>query len=162
MNGNLEPLFPPRPGTRSTRRILLGFTAALCWWIGIAGSINSTGGALYLLIPVSATLATLFAVRRPGHPRAKHVKTPPTRKRRRAPAGTQTVVLILGGFTALLSWWIAIVALLISGGGIQAFLVFLFVPIAATAGTILAARRPGWTGSEVRRALGMQHPGPGP
>lgn len=159
MTGKLEPMFPPRPGTRSPRTILLGFTAALCWWIGIAGSINSAGGALYLLIPALATVATLLALRRPGRPRAKHIKTPPPRKHRSAPAGTLAVVVVLGGFSALLSWWIAIVALLVSGGGSRAFVVFLLVPIAATTGTFLAARRAGWAGRDIRPTLGLQPPG---
>lgn len=159
MSGNLEPMFPLGPATRSTRGILLAFTAALCWWIGIAGSINSAGGALYLGIPVLATIATLLAIRRPGNPRAKHVKARPIRKHRVAPAGTRPVAIILCGFTALLSWWIGIVALLVIGGRAQAFLAFLIVPVVATIGTFLAVRPTKWAGPDVRRAIGLRPPG---
>ncbi|WP_434374215.1 hypothetical protein [Paenarthrobacter sp. FR1] len=105
-----------------------------------------------------ATTVTLLAMRRGGRPRARHVKSLPARKHRSAPAGTYAVVVVLCGFTALLSWWIGIVALFVSGAGVQAFLAFLVVPVVTTAGTILAARRAGWTGGDVVRTVGLRNP----
>lgn len=58
MSTNLEPLIPARPASRPTLLVLCGFTAALCWWIVLVGVVNSDAGAIFLAVPVLATIAT--------------------------------------------------------------------------------------------------------
>ena len=60
---------------RSSMVILCGFAAALCWWIGMAGVINSGGGAFFLAIPLLATIGTLFAARYRGRPTGRASRT---------------------------------------------------------------------------------------
>ncbi|MFK0008178.1 hypothetical protein ACIQTZ_14095 [Paenarthrobacter sp. NPDC090520] len=151
MNENLEPLFRTGPSTRTVKGILWGFTAALCWWIGIAGTAYNAAGAPYLVIPALVTGVALIAMRRAGNTQTKHIKAPPIRRHSIASRRAGAIVAILCGFTALLSWWIAIVALLVGGGGAQAILVFLFVPVVCTAGTFFAAHSAGWLGRGVRK-----------
>lgn len=59
MSTNLEPLIPARPASRPTLLVQCGFTAALCWWIVLVGVVNSGAGAIFLAVPVLATIATL-------------------------------------------------------------------------------------------------------
>lgn len=146
MNGNLEPLFRADPAPRPVKGILLGFTAALCWWIGIAGTANNSGGTPYLVVPALVTALAFVVVRRERNARGRYFKTPPIRRHRFALPRARAMIAILCGFTALLSWWIAIVAFVVSGGDIQAIMVFLFVPVASTIGTFFAARSAGWMG----------------
>ena len=57
-----------RPDLRKFVVVVGGFTAALCWWIGITGLVNTGGGgAVFLTVPVLATLGTVLAARA-SHP----------------------------------------------------------------------------------------------
>ncbi|WAH99108.1 hypothetical protein [Arthrobacter sp. MMS18-M83] len=140
MSSNLEPLIPARPATRTALVILTGFTAALCWWIAIAGVANSAAGIIFLAIPVLATIATLRAARRrpPPH-KAQHVNQLQRHRARGALSAHRRSAVVLCGFTAVLCWWIAIVAVV----NIAAGTVVLTVPVLATIGTVLAARYKG-------------------
>jgi hypothetical protein len=137
VNNHLEPLFPSAP-TRSTCVVLFGFTAALCWWVAMVGVVNGAAGALFLGLPILATIGTVLAIRGRGRHGGKHVKSL-RHPHRRAPAWNRRTVVILGGFTAVLCWWLGVIAVIVSGGGAQAFLAFLTVPLLATMGTVLAA-----------------------
>lgn len=139
MGSNLEPLIPSRGATRTTLIILCGFTAALCWWIGIAGVANTGGGAqLLLAIPVLATIATvLLAARRGPRQKAKHVNQPRSHKALGALSAKRRSLVVLCGYTSALCWWIGIAGVANTGGGAQ---VFLTVPVLATIGTVLVAR----------------------
>ncbi|MDQ0677405.1 ribosome-associated protein YbcJ (S4-like RNA binding protein) [Arthrobacter pascens] len=140
MSSNLETPIPTRPPTRTMLVVLTGFTAALCWWIGMVGVVNSGGGAqVFLTIPVLATIGTLLAARRRGRQKAKHVSQPPGHARGALSENRRSLV-VLSGFTAALCWWIGIVGVVNSGGGAQ---VFLTIPVLATIGTLLAARYKG-------------------
>jgi hypothetical protein len=56
-----------RPAKRTSLVVLCGFTAALCWWIGIAGVANTGGGAqVFLAIPLLATIGTVLVARYQG------------------------------------------------------------------------------------------------
>ncbi|CAA9241430.1 MAG: hypothetical protein AVDCRST_MAG83-1606 [uncultured Arthrobacter sp.] len=68
-----------RQDLRKSLLLLGGFTAALCWWIGLTGFINSGGGAaVFFGIPVLLTLGAFLASRR-RKPRApKHLQKPAT------------------------------------------------------------------------------------
>lgn len=152
MSSNLEPLKSPRGDTRTTLIILSGFTAALFWWIGIAGVANTGGGAqVFLAIPVLATIGTVLLASRRGRQKAKHVNPARSPKAKYASqpqshqdGGTRpakrTSWVVLCGFTAALCWWIVIVGVANTGGGAQ---VFLAIPLLATIGTVLIARRQG-------------------
>ncbi|MHC6219478.1 hypothetical protein [Arthrobacter sp. MMS24-S77] len=140
MSSHLEPLISTRPATRTALVILCGFTAALCWWIGIAGVTNSGGGIVFLALPVLATIGTLWVARRPRQPHeAKHVKHSTSHKARSAPSVHRGSLVILCGFTAALCWWIALVGVANGAAGT----IVLAVPVLATIGTILAARHRG-------------------
>jgi spore maturation protein SpmA len=149
VSSNLEPLISPRGATRTPLVILCGFTAALCWWIGIAG-VGSTGGGaqVFLAVPVLATIGAVLIAARQGRQKAKHVYQPQSRKAEHAdqlpghkapgvlPAKRRSLT-VLCGFTAALCWWIGIAGVGSTGGGAQ---VFLAVPVLATIGTVLVAR----------------------
>ncbi|GAP61196.1 hypothetical protein AHiyo1_48680 [Arthrobacter sp. Hiyo1] len=140
MSTNLESLIPARPATRPTLVVLSGFTAALCWWIVLVGVVNSGAGAIFLVVPVLATIATFRAARRQSrHHKAQHVNQSRRHRASRAQSAHRGSMVILYGFTAALCWWIGIAGVINSGGG--AF--FLIIPVLATAGTLLAARYKG-------------------
>jgi hypothetical protein len=152
VSSNLEPLTPPRGDTRPTLIILCGFTAALFWWIGIAGVANTGGGAqFFLTAPVLATIGTVLLASRRGRQKAKHVNQARSPKAKHASQpqshqdwGTRpakrTSWVVLCGFTAALCWWIGIAGVANTGGGAQ---VFLAIPVLATIGTVLVARHHG-------------------
>ncbi|TDK28204.1 hypothetical protein E2F48_03730 [Arthrobacter crusticola] len=132
----------PVYGRQDLRKYLIligGFTAALCWWIGLTGFVNSGGGAaVFFGIPVLLTLGTLLAARR-RRPRApKHLKKfrrrPVVIRLRRGPKGSLTII---GVFTAALCWWIAVVGFVNAGGGAG---VFFTIPFLLTLGTLWAAQ----------------------
>lgn len=49
-------------GLRDVLTLTIGFTTILCWWVAIIGIANtlSAGSAVFLVVPVLATIATLF------------------------------------------------------------------------------------------------------
>lgn len=135
MSGNLESLIAAPRASRTTLVILFGFTAALFWWIGIAGVANAGGGAqIFLTVPILATIGTvlLAASGRRGQ-KAKHIDQAPSAKTKHAnqrqshkargalPA-TRRSWVVLSGFTAALCWWIGITGVASTGGGAQVFL----------------------------------------
>jgi hypothetical protein len=142
VGSHLEPWTPSRGATRTTLIILCGFTAALCWWIGIAGVANTGGGAqLFLAIPVLATIGTvLLAARRGPRQKAKHVNQPHSHKALGALSVKRRSLVVLCGYTSALCWWIGVAGVANTGGGAQ---VFLTVPVLATIGTVLVARHEG-------------------
>jgi hypothetical protein len=114
--------------------LLCGFTAILCWWIGIAGVVNSQGGAyLFLGVPALLTVGTFLLGRR-RHQTARHRGQPRlTETHNRLPSPQRQTVVLLCGFAAVLCWWIGIVGVVNSQGG--AYL-FLGVPALLTLGTL--------------------------
>jgi len=128
-----------RQDLRKSLIMVGGFTAALCWWIGLTGFVNSGGGAaVFFGIPVLLTLGTFLAARR-RRPRApKHLKEsrhrPAVVRLRRGPKGSLTII---GVFTAALCWWIGVVGFVNAGGGAG---VFFTIPLLLTLGTLWAAR----------------------
>jgi cellobiose-specific phosphotransferase system component IIC len=152
VSSNLEPLNPRRGDTRTALIILSGFTAALFWWIGIAGVANTGGGAqVFLTVPVLATIGTVLLASRRGRQKAKHVNPvrspkathasqPQSRQDRGTRPVKRTSLVVLCGFTAALFWWIGIAGIANTGGGAQ---VFLAIPLLATIGTVLVARHQG-------------------
>jgi hypothetical protein len=124
---------------RKSLVIIGGFTAALCWWIGIVGLANSGGGAgIFLTVPVLATIGTLLAARHRGRRAPRHSSELRSHTARSHPLpATRYSLVIIGAFTAVLCWWIGIVGLMNSGGGAA---LFLAVPVLATLGTLLVAR----------------------
>lgn len=51
----------PLSGARHSVVILWAFTAALLWWIGVVGFMNTGGGAqLFLTLPALASIGTLI------------------------------------------------------------------------------------------------------
>lgn len=138
-----------------------------------AGGLASGGAGfvLFLGIPMIATFATYRALRRrntagmataesrSGH--GSHRRSAAGRHRRRAgaerPGGrginnllvlnrpaTRDFLVIIAGLVTVLCWWIGMTAYLNAGGldHVEA-LVFLIVPVLATAGTFVAARQTG-------------------
>ncbi len=61
-----------RRGLWETLTLTIGFTAILCWWVAIVGIANtrSAGSAVFLLVPVLATAATLVALRQASRGRS--------------------------------------------------------------------------------------------
>lgn len=136
MNDNPEPVFAPRKTLRKTAAVLLGFTAALCWWIGFAGMAAAGGGGqIFLTIPLLATVGTvLIAAWRPSKTNVS--RGLPRHKVSGGRASKPNSAVVLLGFTAGLCWWVGITAVATTGGGAQIFLV---LPTLATLGTFLAA-----------------------
>ncbi|MHA7263719.1 hypothetical protein ACX80W_11005 [Arthrobacter sp. TMN-37] len=128
-----------RQDLRKSLILIGGFTAALCWWIGLTGFVNSGGGAaVFFSVPVLLTLGTVLAARR-RRPRApKHLREPRRRpaviRLRQGPTGSLTII---GVFTAALCWWIGVVGFINAGGGAG---VFFTIPLLLTLGTLWAAR----------------------
>ncbi|WP_146069214.1 hypothetical protein [Arthrobacter sp. ZGTC412] len=144
MSSNLEPLIPAPLDGRKIWVVILGFAAAMCWWLGIVGVIVSGGGGqalqVFLAVPVLVTVGTALAAHQRHRRRrgAKHVRQPHSHKMRRGLPAKGSSVVLLCGFTAALCWWIAIVAVATTGGGTQ---VFLAIPVLASVVTFLAARK---------------------
>ncbi|UKA71449.1 MULTISPECIES: hypothetical protein [unclassified Arthrobacter] len=136
LNDNPERVIAPGKTLRKTAAVLLGFTAALCWWIGIAGmAATGGGGQIFLPIPVLATVgAALIAAWRPG--KTNITAGLPRHKVSGGRASKPNAAVVLLGFTAALFWWVGITAVTTTGGGAQIFLV---LPTVATLGTALAA-----------------------
>jgi hypothetical protein len=133
-----DPVFV-RQDLRKSLIVVGGFTAALCWWIGLTGFVNSGGGAaVFFGIPVFLTLGTFLAARRRRRRAPKHLKKlrrrPVVIRLRRGPKGS---LAIIGVFTAVLCWWIGVVGFVNAGGGAG---VFFTIPLLLTLGTFWAAR----------------------
>jgi hypothetical protein len=128
---------------RDLRRSLVimgGFTAALCWWVGILGVATSGGGAVpFLATPFLISVGTVVAARQGRRRRPRHLGAPhcPPDRTRSLPA-TRYSLAIITGSTAALCWWVGIVAMASTGGGA---VLFLTVPALLTVGTLLVARR---------------------
>lgn len=137
VSSNFESLVPNRLVTRTTIVFLAGFTAALCWWIALAGVVKSAGGAIFLFVPAVATTATFLVASRQhrGH-KAKHIDVSGRLKTASTFSGNRRFVILLCAFTAAMCWWIALTAVAYAGGAA----IFLTVPTLATFGTIVAWR----------------------
>ena len=137
MGNDFEAPALPQPGARQLLVLLTGFTAALCWWIGIVGLVNTGGGAyLFLGIPAVLTIGTLLLMRR-DNPKAKHRGLPDLQDTHNRLSPQRWTIVLLCGFSTALCWWIGIVGLVNTGGG--AYL-FLGLPALLTLGTLIVWR----------------------
>lgn len=132
-------------------------------------AIGGAGFVMFLSVPILATLAIYRALRRRNglnpkgseSPRSHRINGPVSGRHRKRidlevsgsqvhglrvlnrPA-TRDLLVIIAGLVSVLCWWIGMTAYMNAGGlaHIEA-LVFLIVPVLATAGTYLAARHTG-------------------
>lgn len=138
-----------RPSARSSFLVLAGFTAVLCWWVTVAGFINTGAGIVFLVLPVIPTVLTLVLARRGHRRKAKHVDPARGPGVASAISPYRSSLFLLAAFATALFWWIGIVGVVNSGGGAQ---VFLAVPTVATIGMVWAflVRRKNWDSVIVR------------
>lgn len=129
------------PNGTAALGLLAAFTTALLWWIGIVGVIATGGGsALFLTIPILATIGTCL-ISKPRRRWTTQTLQSRHKHKSAAPSSTLSSVIVLAAFSSALLWWIGIAGL-ISTQGIGA-LVFLTVPVLTTTWTLAAVLRHG-------------------
>ena len=143
------------PRVRDFLLLMGAFATGLSWWIGMAAFVNAgglaNGGAgfvLFLSVPLMATFAVYRALRRRNASRWEEPESTRSHgSHRRSVSGrpaTRDFLIIIAGLVTVLCWWIGMTAYMNAGGlGHVEALVFLILPVLATAGTLLAARNTG-------------------